>query len=83
MIASRLARTPVALPYPRPEACSEIGAARAKDLCGFRLSKFRADERRTFSDADNMRTLEGVVCDKGQGGCQETLQAEQQEPAQR
>ena len=64
MIASRLARMPVALPYPRPEDCSDTGAARAKDLCQFRLSKLRADERRTFSDADNMRTLEGVVCDK-------------------
>ncbi len=64
MIASRLTRRPEVLPYPEPEGCSENGAARAKQLCGFRLSKFRADERRTFNDADNMRTLEGVVCDK-------------------
>ena len=64
MIASRLARMPVALPYPRPEDCSDTGAARAKELCGFRLSKFRADEREKYSDADNMRTLEGVVCHK-------------------
>ncbi len=64
MIASRLTRRPEPLPYPEPAGCSENGAARAKQLCGFRLSKFRADERRTFSDADNMRTLEGVVCDK-------------------
>jgi len=64
MIASKLTRRPEPLPYPEPEACSEGGAARAKQLCGLRLSKFRADERAKFSDADNMRTLEGIVCDK-------------------
>ena len=64
MIASRLARTPVALPYPRPEDCSDTGAARAKDLCQFRLSKYKLEEREKYSDADNMRTLEGVVCEK-------------------
>ena len=64
MIASRLARKPVPLPYSRPEGCSESGAARAKQLCDFRLSKYKADERRDLIDADNMRTLEGVVCDK-------------------
>ena len=64
MIASRLARTPVALPYPRPEECSEAGAARAKHLCELRLSKYKAQELKELSDANNMRTLEGVVCDE-------------------
>ena len=64
MIASRLARMPVALPYPRPEDCSDVGAARGKELCELRLSKYKLEERKKYSDADNMRTLEGVVCDK-------------------
>ena len=64
MIASNLTRRPEPLPYPQPEGCSENGAARAKQLCQLRLSKFPADERAKYSDADNMRTLEGVLCDK-------------------
>ncbi len=64
MIATKRVRKPEPLPYPKPEGCSESGAARAKELCGLRLSKYRAEERDNYIDADNMCTLEGVVCDK-------------------
>ena len=65
MIATKRVRKPEPLPYPRPEGCSEIGAARAKELCGFRLSKYRAEEHENYIDADDMHTLEGVVCELG------------------
>ena len=65
MIKTKRVRKPEPLPYPRPEGCSEIGAARAKELCGFRLSKYRAEEHEEYIDADDMHTLEGVVCELG------------------
>ena len=64
MIKTKRVRKPVPLPYPKPEGCSESSAARAKELCGFRLSKYRAEEHREYIDADDMHTLEGVVSDK-------------------
>ena len=62
MIKTKRVRKPESLPYPEPEGCSESSAARAKELCDF---KYRAEEHRGYIDADDMHTLDGVVCQLG------------------
>ena len=65
MVVTKRVRKPVPLLYLRSEGCSDVGAARGSELSDFRLSKYTAKEHRECIDADDMHTLDGVVCQLG------------------